>query len=76
MGKFLAVYHDFTADTTTAGASDDKGSEFDAVYANKIPGVKNLKGLVKYANFSKGKVAATNDVQKIWAMVDYKFSTK
>jgi len=77
-GKFLAIYHVFYADKKVTGQrqSIDQGSEFDAVYANKIPGVKNLKGLVKYANFSKGKVAATNDVQKIWAMVDYKFSTK
>jgi hypothetical protein len=76
-GKLLAVYHDFTADTAAAGASDDKGTEFDAVYTNKIPGVNNLTGLLKYADFSKGKVAGTtNDVQKIWVGLDYKFALK
>lgn len=75
LGKLLAVYHDFTADVATAVIGDDKGSEFDVVYVNKIPGVNNLKGLVKYADFSKGDVAGTtNDVQKIWVGLDYKFS--
>ncbi len=74
-GKLLAVYHDFKADVATAAIGDDKGSELDLVYVNKIPGVNNLKGLVKYANFSKGKVAGTtNDVQKVWVGLDYKFS--
>jgi len=79
-GKLLAVYHDFTADKKMAsatGTSDDLGSEIDAVYVNKIPGVNGLKGMLKYANYSKGAVVGhTNDVQKIWAMLDYKFSTK
>ena len=75
LGKILAVYHDFKADTAAAGASDDKGSEFDVVYVNKIPGVNKLNGLLKYADFSKGKVAGTtDDVQKIWVGLDYKFS--
>jgi len=77
-GKILAVYHDFTADEKMAaavGTSDDLGSEFDAVYVNKIPGVNNLKGLLKYANYSKGTVTGyTNDVQKIWVGLDYKFA--
>ena len=77
-GKLLAVYHDFTADEAMAagtGTSDDLGSEFDAVYVNKIPGVNNLKGLLKYANYSGGTVTNyTNDVQKIWVGLDYKFA--
>lgn len=77
-GKLLAIYHDYTADKTMAagtGRSDDLGSEIDAVYVNKIPGVKNLKGLLKYASYSKGTVNGyTNDVQKIWAQLDYRFS--
>jgi len=79
-GKFLAVYHDFTADKKMAsvvGTSDDLGSEIDAVYVNKIPGVNGLKGMLKYADYSKGSVVGhTKDVQKIWAMLDYKFSVK
>jgi hypothetical protein len=83
LGKLLAVYHDFTADTTTGMtdvngmATDDLGSEIDVVYVNKIPGVKNLKGLVKYASYSKGAaVGYTNDKDVAWLMLDYKFSTK
>ncbi|SFV57097.1 hypothetical protein MNB_SM-7-482 [hydrothermal vent metagenome] len=76
-GKLLAVYHDFTSDTKVDGINDDKGSEIDAVYVNKIPGVNGLTGMLKYADFSKGKVTGTtNDVTKIWAMLDYKFSIK
>jgi len=78
LGKLLAVYHTFTADKVMAagtGTSDDLGSEFDAVYTNKIPGVNNLTGLLKYADYSKGKVDGhTNDVQKIWVGLDYKFA--
>jgi hypothetical protein len=78
-GKFLAVYHNFTADknmATTTSTSDDLGSEFDAVYVNKIPGVNGLTGLLKYADYSKGSITGYNDTQKIWAQLDYKFSTK
>ncbi|QOP43504.1 hypothetical protein FJR45_05870 [Sulfurimonas sediminis] len=76
LGKLLAVYHTFTADKTMGGL-DDLGSEFDAVYTNKIPGVNNLTGLLKYADYSKGTVTGyTNDIQKIWVGLDYKFATK
>lgn len=77
-GKVLAVYHDFTADTTTGANSDDLGSEIDIVYTNKIPGVNGLTGLVKYANFSKGSTtngfaAAQSNKQVAWAQLSYKF---
>jgi len=88
LGKLLAVYHDFTADTnvmvdTNGNSSDDLGSEFDIVYTNKIPGVNGLTGLLKYADYSKG-TAGNNagddtwrrDKQIFWAQLDYKFSTK
>jgi len=96
-GKLLAIYHDFTADKkmnvigsdagTATGTTDDLGSEIDVVYVNKIPGVNGLTGLLKYANYSKGKAeqgstvnndykAWGNDTQKFWAQLDYKFSTK
>ena len=87
-GKLLAVYHDFKADKAMAvasgtGTTDDLGSEFDIVYANAIPGFKNLKGLVKYASYSKGKAKNSSntkswdhDKQVAWVQLDYKFSTK
>ena len=87
LGKLLAVYHTFTADKTmgtnggTISTSDDLGSEIDIVYTNKIPGVNNLTGLLKYADYSGGTVNDgiqnyTNDIQKIWVGLDYKFVTK
>jgi len=80
-GKLLAVYHEFTADEnmvdTYGVPTDDLGSEIDAVYVNKIPGVNGLTGMLKYADYSKGKVAKYNhDVQKFWVQLDYKFSSK
>jgi len=75
-GKVLAVYHDFTADVKIGG-QDDLGSEIDFLYVNKIPGVNNLKGLVKYASYSAGNVTGyTADKQVAWLMLDYKFATK
>lgn len=78
-GKLLAVYHMFDAEAKSATF----GSEIDAVYVNKIPGVKNLKGLVKYARYSADSsntsTSATklsrgnNDVTKMWLMLTYKF---
>ena len=78
LGKILAVYHTFTAEdkmATSSGTSDDLGSEFDAVYVNKVPGVNNLKGLIKYAAYNAGKVTGyTKDVNKVWIGLDYRFS--
>ncbi len=80
-GKLLAIYHDFTADekmtvNVGTGTSDDLGSEIDAVYVNKIPGVNGLTGMLKYADYSKGNVGPSRDTTKFWAMLDYKFATK
>ena len=76
-GKMLAVYHDFTADKAMAaasGTSDDLGTELDLLYTNKIPGVNGLNGLIKYAAYNKGEVTGyTNDVDKFWLQLDYKF---
>jgi len=71
LGKVLAVYHKFDAQT---GTNKDLGSEFDVSYGNKIPGVNNLTGLVKYAAYSKGDTG--NDKTVAWLMLDYKFATK
>jgi len=81
-GKLLGVYHDFKADTAmpaASGTTDDLGSEFDIVYVNAIPGVKNLKGLVKFASYSKGQSTEftyNKDKTVAWAQLDYKFATK
>jgi len=80
-GKLLAVYHEFNADKnmldTNGLRTDDLGSEIDVVYVNKIPGVNNLTGLLKYADYSKAKVAGyDHDKQIFWAQLDYKFSIK
>lgn len=77
-GKLLVKYHVFTSDvdgvTSTGSASDDLGSEIDVVYVNDIPGVNNVKGLIKYASYSAGDATIrTNDVSKLWVGVDYKF---
>ena len=70
-GKALVFYHNFTADT---GVSD-LGSEIDALYANKIPGFKGLKGLLKAAFYSAGEAGSghTNDTTRLWAQLDYRF---
>ena len=75
LGKVLAVYHKFVADKDIAG-KDDMGSEIDLLYANKVPGVNNLKGLVKGAFFKGGDIGQTSDVTKFWVMLDYKFTVK
>ncbi|MDX9813659.1 MAG: OprD family outer membrane porin [Sulfurimonadaceae bacterium] len=81
-GLFKVTYHDYTTDK----GGYDIGHEVDAVYTRAIPGVDNLSGMLKYANFKKdgeaarkgvvGLGAANNSVQKVWAMLDYKFATK
>ncbi len=79
-GKILGVYHQFTADKampTVSGVSDDLGSELDVLYSHPLPFVKGVGALIKYASYSKGKATGyTNDVQKAWLMLDYRFSTK
>jgi hypothetical protein len=71
-GKALIIAHKFDAET---GANSDLGSELDALYANKIPGYNNLKGLLKVAYFSGGATGSghENDNAKFWAQLDYKF---
>ena len=72
LGKLIGFYHKFNAET---GAAKDLGSEFDAVYANAIPGVNGLGGLLKVAMFKAGETASTHnkDNTKFWAQLDYKF---
>ncbi len=67
-GKAQAIYHKFDAET---GAADDLGSELDLLYATALPGLNNVKALVKAALFSKGD--SGSDVEKYWVQLDYRF---
>jgi hypothetical protein len=68
LGLFKAIYHDFSSDV----GSTDYGTELDLLYKRAIPGVKNLSGLVKYADYDADTYSV--DTQKFWVMLDYKFS--
>ena len=72
LGKALVMYHNFFAE---AGTDTDLGSEIDALYANSIPGVKGLKGLVKVAYYVAGDqgIGHNDDNAKAWVQLDYKF---
>lgn len=75
LGTAKVVYHDYTSDV----GNTDYGTELDVVYTRAIPGVNNLTGMLKYADYNKGDVVAANttvDTSKFWAMLDYKFATK
>ncbi len=69
-GLAKVVYHDFSSDR----GSTDYGTEWDAIYKNKIPGVKGLSGMLKAAWYNADQYAT--DTTKFWVMLDYKFSTK
>lgn len=71
-GTAKAIYHTFDSDK----GSVNYGSELDLLYANKIASFKGVTGLLKAAFYSGGDLAGgkSNDVTKIWAMLDYKFS--
>ena len=66
-GLAKVIYHDFSSDK----GSIDYGTEWDALYKNKIPGVKGLSGLLK-ASWYKADSYKT-DTTKFWVMLDYKF---
>lgn len=68
--KIVGVYHDFSADQSSA----DYGTELNLLLVKPIN--KNIKALIKYADFSAddnnglGKV----DTQKIWLALEGRFS--
>lgn len=73
LGNAMITYHDFKTDVAMSTKSD-LGSEWDLQYANAIPGVKGLNGLIKAAYYEGGDVATyIKDVTKIWLQVGYKF---
>jgi len=69
-GLIKVVYHDFQSEV----GSTDYGTEVDAVYKNKIPGVKGLSGMIKAADYNADNYAV--DTTKVWVMLDYKFASK
>ena len=67
-GLLKVVYHDFQSEV----GSTDFGTEIDAIYKNKVPGVNNLNAMLKFADYDADDYGV--DTQKIWVMLDYKFS--
>lgn len=73
LGNVQVAYHDFKTDVEMSGKSD-LGSEWDLQYANALPAIKGLNGLIKAAYFDGGDVSGyTKEVTKIWLQVGYKF---
>ncbi len=73
-GMLKATYHDYTAEVGNV----DYGTELDVTYARAIPGVNNLSGMLKVADFDADADNGIDlvDTTKFWAMLDYKFATK
>jgi len=69
-GLLKIVYHDFQSEV----GNSDYGTELDAVYKNKIPGVNNLVGILKVADYNADTYSV--DTTKFWVMLDYKFASK
>lgn len=76
LGLLKAIYHDYASDV----GSTDYGRELDVIYTRAIPGVNNLTGMLKYADYNGDAEAPTaalrTDTSKFWAMLDFKFATK
>lgn len=76
LGLLKAIYHDYASDV----GSTDYGRELDVIYTRAIPGVNNLTGMLKYADYNGDTEAPTaalrTDTSKFWAMLDLKFATK
>ncbi|MDR9436720.1 MAG: alginate export family protein, partial [Thiohalophilus sp.] len=70
-GKWLAVYHDFSADESTA-TIDDLGDEINVLYAKKFGKVYTAG--IKYGAYSAGDAAAGKvDTDKLWVWGEMKF---
>jgi hypothetical protein len=63
--SFLAVYHDFSADSGGA----DFGDEWDASVSRPIN--DNLSVMLKYADYSADSFSV--DTEKLWLQAEYKF---
>jgi hypothetical protein len=70
-GSWALMYHDFTADESSATV-DDLGDEIDAVFT--LPIDKNYTIGVKYAVYSAGDTGAGKvDTDKVWLWANAKF---
>ena len=69
-GVAKVVYHDFQSDV----GNTDYGTEVDFLYKNKVPGVKNLTGMLKAAAYDADSFGV--DTEKVWLMLSYKFASK
>ncbi|MCK5664363.1 MAG: hypothetical protein KAI17_12815 [Thiotrichaceae bacterium] len=67
-GRFIVIFHNFESDK----GSYDYGTETDVVYANKLS--KNLNLTLKAAFYEQGDDLTNGDINKFWAMLDYKFN--
>jgi len=79
LGSLKVVYHDYSSEV----GSIDYGTEINAVYKNKIPGVNGVTGMLKYASYNADDTVAqgsytaqATDNDKIWLMLGYKFASK
>jgi Alginate export len=66
--KLVGVYHDFSADE----GNNDFGTELDVLLVK--PFNKNVKGLIKFSDFSADATGGKVDTQKIWLALEAKFS--
>ncbi|MCL1141812.1 alginate export family protein [Shewanella gaetbuli] len=70
-GKWALIYHDFSADKSSATV-DDLGSEINAVFS--VPVQKHYTLGVKYAAYSAGDAGAAKvDTDKVWLWANAKF---
>lgn len=66
-GKWLAAFHSYSANESTAGV-DDLGSEINLQYTTKV---SNFPVGIKYAAYSAGDIKV--DTNKLWLWAGYKF---
>ena len=66
-----AVYHDYRADETAAGASSDLGDEWNLVAAYKYD--KNYSVGLKYADYKTGAGTANVNTKKTWLWGTFNF---
>jgi len=70
-GKWVAAYHDFSADVSVAGA-DDLGDEINLLYARKFG--DTFSGGIKFASYSAGSAPFNKvDTDKVWLWAGAKF---
>jgi hypothetical protein len=67
-GKFVLVYHDYSADEASASV-DDMGNEIDFIYAKKFAG--NYSAGIKYASYSAGDIKVDTDKLWLWAGLSF-----